>query len=44
MQPTAIRDLERRVVMASLPGQTLIALECGGLTPPFERKHRAAGN
>jgi hypothetical protein len=35
MQPTAIRDLERCVVMASLPGQTLIALACEALTAAF---------
>ena len=37
---TAARYRERRVMIVRSSDQTLIALECGGLTPLFERKHR----
>ena len=38
---TATRYRERRVMIVRSSDQTLIALECGGLMPLFERKHSA---
>jgi hypothetical protein len=34
----ATRDRERCLLIVSLSDQSLIALECGGLTPLFERE------
>jgi hypothetical protein len=39
-QMTATRCRERRVMIVRSSDQTLMDLECGGLTPLFERKHR----